>query len=82
MRLFRTEMTLALYRLGRTPASRCLEGPGEALLPRAPPPGPQGCLSTGRGSPINSSWQPEEARSVSAVPSVPQLIIYLFVFNK
>lgn len=82
VRLLRTEMPLALCRTGRTPPSRCPEEPGEVLLPRAPPPGPQGCLSAGCRSPTNSSWQREEARQVSAVPSVPQLIIYLFVFNK
>ncbi|XP_027964472.1 uncharacterized protein LOC114213458 [Eumetopias jubatus] len=75
-------MPLALCRTGRTPPSRCPERPGEVLLPRAPPPGPQGCLSAGAAPPQNSSWQREEARQVSAVPSVPQLIIYLFVFNK
>ena len=78
-------MTLALNRLGRTPIPGAWKDQGIVLLPRAPPPpppGPQGCLSPGRRSPINSSWHREEARQVSAVPSLPRLIIYLFVFNK
>lgn len=51
VRLLRTEMPLALCTTGRTLPSRCPEGPGEVLLPRAPPPGPQGCLSAGCRSP-------------------------------
>ena len=33
----RTEMTLALHRLGRTPPSSCLEGPGKVLCPELLP---------------------------------------------
>lgn len=55
---------------------------GSPSAPSSSPRDPRGVWSAGRRSPINSSWQREEARQVSAVPSVPRLIIYLFVFNK
>lgn len=55
---------------------------GSPSAPSSSPTGPQGCLSVGRRSPINSSWHREEARQVSIVPPLPRLIIYLFVFNK
>lgn len=82
MRLLRTGRPWLCAELGGLPLPGAPGDLGSSSGPSSSLPGPQGCLSAGRRSPINSSWQPEEARQVCAVPSVSRLIIYLFVFNK